>query len=394
MSSLLEPITIGGKLELKNRVTMASMTRNRCIDDNKPGPAHVKHYADRARDGASLIVNEGTFIDWAGCDWKWSPFMITDDHIEAWQKVTEAVHDEGGKIFFQAWHAGRCQHDKMPIMLGHKGCVLAPSAIQAEAGKYRDLPGAPGHTDNVVAIEDPQQVVQTYRHSCQLAKRAGFDGVELLAQGGYLPQQFLNSRANKRTDAYGGTMENRCRFILEVVDAISEVFDGPEFVIVKLNPTDYFNDSIVDYDEMKDVYTYLINELVARRVGIINLSRRGMDPNMGTGDFYGRYGRPSEYPLPKGYDPVLDFGRLVKYPKSPSLLMANHDYTPEEANKMVKDGTLDLVAFGRPFIYQPDVVSRIKNNIPLALNDRGSTVHYGPYNTPDENYNDWPRAAA
>lgn len=147
-------------------------------------------------------------------------------------------------------------------------------------------------------------------------------------------------------------MENRCRFILEVVDVISEVFDGPEFVIVKLSPTDFLNDSIVDYDETKEVYTYLIKELVARRVGIIDLCRRGIDPNMGTGDFFERHGRSSEYPLPKGYDPVLDFGRLVKYPNSPSLLMANHDYTPEEADKMVKNGTLDLVAFGRPFMYQ------------------------------------------
>ena len=106
MSSLLEPVTIAGKLCLRNRVVMGSMTRNRCVDDYKPGPAHVTHYADRARDGTGLIVNEGTFVDWAGCDWTHSPFMITEEHAAAWRAVTDAVHKEGGKIFFQAWHAG------------------------------------------------------------------------------------------------------------------------------------------------------------------------------------------------------------------------------------------------------------------------------------------------
>lgn len=106
MSSLLSPVTIGGRLPLRNRVVMASLTRNRCVDDYKPGPAQVKHYADRARDGVGLIVSEGIFIDWTGSDWKFAPFMITDDHAEAWRKVTDAVHDEGGKILFQAWHAG------------------------------------------------------------------------------------------------------------------------------------------------------------------------------------------------------------------------------------------------------------------------------------------------
>ncbi|KAF4943156.1 hypothetical protein F66182_18819 [Fusarium sp. NRRL 66182] len=143
MSSLLEPITIGGKLSLRNRVVMGSMTRNRCVDGYKPGPAQVKHYTDRARDGVGLIINEGTFVDWTGCDWKYAPFMITKDHAEAWRQVTDAVHKEGGKNFFQAWNAGRVQHDQMPIMKEMKGQVLAPSSIKAQGGKYRDLPGSP-----------------------------------------------------------------------------------------------------------------------------------------------------------------------------------------------------------------------------------------------------------
>ncbi|KAF5001080.1 hypothetical protein FGRMN_1274 [Fusarium graminum] len=394
MSNLLKPITIGDKLPLRNRIVMGSMTRNRCFD-NKPGAAQVKYYADRAKSGTGLIVNEGTFVDWTGCDWEHAPFMITQDHADAWRDVTDAVHDAGGKIFFQAWHAGRCQHELIPIVREKEGRVLAPSAIRADAGKYRTLPGepvGPGHTGNVEAISDVQEVIQTYKRSCQLAKSAGFDGVELLAQGGYLPQQFLNSRANHRIDGYGGSVENRCRFTLEVVDAIAEVFDGPELICVKINPTDYLNDSIVGFDEMQEIYTYLINQLVSRKVGIINLGRRGADIP-GPGEFFGYASRPSGYPLPPDYDPVLDFGGLVKFPGSPTLLMANHDYTVEEANTLVEAGKLDMITFARLFICNPDVVPRVKNGLTFAENDRGSKVYYGPGRTVDEFYNDWPVCA-
>ncbi|KAL0933850.1 nadh:flavin oxidoreductase nadh oxidase [Colletotrichum truncatum] len=390
MSSLLEPVRVGGKLSLRNRVVMGALTRNRCVEDNKPGPAQATHYSDRARDGAGLIVTEGTLIDWTGCHWEHAPFMITTEHADAWRKVTDAVHNEGGKIFFQAWHAGRIQHDQMPVKKKHGGAVLAPSAIKAEGGKYRDLPGNPGHTENVAAIDDPREIVNLYQRSCQLAKEAGFDGVELLAQGGYLPQQFLNSRANKRTDEYGGSVENRCRFVLEVVDAVAAVFGGPEFICVRIGPTDHLNDSVVTFDEMQETYKYLISDLVNRKVGMINLCRRGAENN-GSTEFLG-INRPEGYPLPKGYDPILDFGKIVKGPDSSTLLMANHGYTVEEADCLIREGKVDLVAFGRPFLYNPDVVNRIRHGIAFAENDRGSNVFYGPYQTADENYNDWPAA--
>jgi 2,4-dienoyl-CoA reductase-like NADH-dependent reductase (Old Yellow Enzyme family) len=133
---------------------MGSMTRNRCVDDNKPGQAQIKHYADRAKDGTGLIVSEGIFIDWTGCDWKYTPVMITDDHAAAWKRVTDAVHEVGGKIFMQAWHAGRCAHDEMPIAKEHRVQVLAPSAIKANAGEYRDLPGRPVRTSLFLSEHD------------------------------------------------------------------------------------------------------------------------------------------------------------------------------------------------------------------------------------------------
>ncbi|TXC10251.1 hypothetical protein FocTR4_00004594 [Fusarium oxysporum f. sp. cubense] len=271
--------------------------------------------------------------------------------------------------------------------------VLAPSAIRAEAGKYRDLPGMPGHTDNIEAITDVQSVIGTYRRSCELAKSAGFDGVELLAQGGYLPQQFLSSRANHRTDNYGGSVGNRCRFTLELVDAIAAVFNGHEYICVKINPTDHLNDSIVDFGEMKETYTYLITELVKRKVGIINLGRRGAETSPGSGEFFGPLPRPEGYPLPRGYDPVLDFGKLVKFPGSPTLLMANHDYTVEAADTLVGAGKLDMITFARAFIHNPDLVPRIIHGVPLATNDRGAWVYYGLDKRPEEGYNDWPVAS-
>lgn len=159
-------------------------------------------------------------------------------------------------------------------------------------------------------------------------------------------------RANKRTDAYGGSVENRCRFVLALVDVISTIFRGPEFICVKINPTDFYNDSLVEFDEMKQVYTYLINELVSRKVGIINIGRRGAETKDETGEFFGKVQLPQGH-LPAGYDPVLDFGKLVKFPGSPTLLMANHDYTTEEAAELIEQQKLDLITFARPFIYNP-----------------------------------------
>lgn len=139
---------------------------------------------------------------------------------------------------------------------------------------------------------------------------------------------------------------------MDLVDVTAEIFDGPEFICVKINPTDFYNDILVDFDEMKQVYTYLITELVGRKVGIINIGRRGAETKNESGDFFGKTQLPQGH-LPAGYNPVLDFGRLVKFPGSPSLLMANHDYTAEEAAELVEQQKLDLITFARPFIYNP-----------------------------------------
>ncbi|KAK5028951.1 hypothetical protein LTS07_006333 [Exophiala sideris] len=220
-----------------------------------------------------------------------------------------------------------------------------------------------------------------YRRSVLLAKKAGFDGIELSCSG----------HANKRTDAYGGSVDNRCRFILELVDKVSKDFGGPEFIGVKICPTDTLNDSMVTFDEMQETYTYLIKALVDRKVGFITICRRGADIGIETEL---SSSRPEGFLLPPGYDPVLDFGGLIKFPGSTTVLMVNQDYGIEKANQLVKEGKIDLLQIGRPFIYNPDLVTRIRKGVPFAKNDRGGSVYYGPYRTPDKNYNDWPSATA
>ena len=158
---------------------MGSMTRNRNTDSNKPTSAAVKYYSDRAKNGAGLIVAEGTFISPTGSEWLDAPIMTTQLHAEAWLPVTDAIHQEGGTIFFQPWHEGRAQNDRAPMLQETGYPILAPSAIPAKAGKYRFLDGIPGHSANITPMTNAhvKQVIEQYRYSCELSKKAGFDGV-------------------------------------------------------------------------------------------------------------------------------------------------------------------------------------------------------------------------
>ncbi|KAF1976296.1 FMN-linked oxidoreductase [Bimuria novae-zelandiae CBS 107.79] len=383
ISPLLQPCTLGASIPLRNRICMGAMTRNRCIDNNKPTEASVRHYADRARDGAGLIVAEGIFIYFHGTDYLHAPVMFKEEHAHAWQKVTHAVHHEGGKIFFQAWHAGRAQNENMPMLQDNNYPVLAPSKITAAGGKYRPHLGKPGHTSHITEIIDVNEIFEQYRNSVSLAKKAGFDGVEILAQGGYLLHNFLLSRTNQRTDKYGGSVENCCRFVLEIVDAIVEVW-GSTAVGIKICPCDNMFDTAVPYEEVTETYSYLVPKLVDRKLAYINLSRRGCDtgPSQYPVDTFVNT-RPAGTELPPGYEPLDD----------QTSLMVNQEYTVAEAERLLQAEKIDLVCFGRPFIYNPDLVTRIRRKIPFATNDRGTQVSYGPYEDPNENYNDWPYAA-
>ncbi|RAK98714.1 FMN-linked oxidoreductase [Aspergillus ibericus CBS 121593] len=259
----------------------------------------ITHYTDRARDGAGWIVAEVTFICPHSAEWPHAQVMYHQEHADAWAKLTSAVHDVGGKIFFQPWHAGRIQNDNMPMLKQSQYPVYAPSKIPAKGGKFRTLEGQPGHTHNITEMDHPRDIVEKFRHSVTLAKKARFDGIELLSQGGYLLHNFLCSHSNTRTDQYGGSVANRCRFPLEVLDAIIEVW-GSRAVGIKIRPSDDYNDTTISYDESQP--------------------------------------RPKEKELPDKYEPLAQFGSL---------------YTVEEATELVKEGKIDLVTFARPFIYNP-----------------------------------------
>lgn len=352
--SLLAPFRLNPHIALRNRICMGSMTRNRNTDANKPKSAAVKYYSERAHSGAGLIVAEGTFISPTGSEWLHAPLMTNSSHAEAWRPITDAVHREGGTIFFQPWHEGRAQNDLAPMLKESGYPVLAPSAIQSKAGKYRFLEGAPGHTANITPMTPAhiEEVIEQYSHSCALAKEAGFDGVEIIAQGGYLIHNFLCTRSNARTDVYGGSVENRCRFLLEVVDAIATVYPLAH-IGVKCAPADNVSDLVCSYEELSETYTYLIQELVRKGVGFINLSRRGCEMGEKLDDFSDCAFRPEDMALPEGYDPLEEFGPLVKFDGSKTKLMVNYGYTVEEAEQLVRQDKIDMITFGRPFIYNP-----------------------------------------
>lgn len=353
-STLLESFQLSTSLTLRNRICMGSMTRNRCTNSNKPTSAANKYYSDRAHQGAGLIIAEGTLIALTGSEWLHAPLMTTPSHSQAWKSVTFAVHAASGTIFFQPWHEGRAQNETAPMLKEFGYPVLAPSAIQSKAGKYRYLPGKPGHTANITPMTSMHigEVIEQYRNSCALAKEAGFDGIEIIAQGGYLIHNFLCTRSNVRTDAYGGSVANRCRFLLEVIDAIATVYPV-EHIGVKICPTDNVADMACSYTELSETYTHLIRELVQKEVGFINLSRRGCAKGENVDDFSDSTERPDGMELPKGYDVLEEFGPLVKSDGSKTRLMVNYGYSVEEAEMLVREGRIDMITFGRLFIYNP-----------------------------------------
>ncbi|KAF2655995.1 FMN-linked oxidoreductase [Lophiostoma macrostomum CBS 122681] len=380
-AGLLQPTSIGGVLQLRNRICMAAMTRNRCIDGNKPTDIVAQHYGTRAKDGVGMIISEGIFISYDGSDFLHTPLLFLEEHARAWKKVTDEVHKAGGLMLFQPWHAGRLQNEEMSMLKENNYPVLAPSNIPASGDRYRLLEGHPGHSKNITEITNPEEIIDQYRNTASLAQTAGFDGVEVLAQGGYLLHTFLLKRSNQRTDKYGGSAENRCRFVLDVIDAIIEIW-GAGKVGIKISPVDEYHDTASPYHEISQTYSYLISQLVARELGFITLSRRGYDTEP----------RPTGTELPPDYEPLQEFGDMIKFPGSKTSLIVNYEYSVEEAERLIRSDKIDLVQIGRPFISNPDLISRIRKGIPLAENDRGGDLLYGPYQHPDVGYNDWSAA--
>ena len=344
-SQIFQPTRIGD-IEVANRIVMAPLTRSRAADGDIPGSAmNVDYY--RQRSGAGLIISEGTQISPVGKGYMATPGIYSDAQVEGWKPITQAVHDAGSKIIAQIWHVGRITH---PDLTGGAQPV-APSAIQPKVVAYTpngkvDVPVP--HALTTVEVKD---VVEQFRQAAANAIRAGFDGVEIHGANGYLVDQFIRDGANQRTDAYGGSIENRCRFALEVVDAcVAEI--GAGRVGIRLSPLTPFND-LADSNPQA-LFGYLVEELNKRGIAFIHFIE-------------GATGGSRDVP---GFD--YAWARQT----FKGTYIANNGYDRQMAMDAIDSGKADAIAFGRLFIANPDLVERLKLN--AALNEPNPNTFYTP----------------
>ncbi|WP_413577966.1 alkene reductase [Bdellovibrio sp. HCB290] len=341
---LLTPLK-NSKLHFKNRVFMAPMTRSRATE-NVPTELMKEYYVQRA--SAGLIFSEGAQISPEGVGYIFTPGIYSDEQIKGWKKITDAVHENGGLIFNQLWHVGRVSH---PDFHGGK-LPVAPSAI-AFKGQAFTVQGPKDTVEpRALTTEEVKATVEDFRKAAQAAKLAGFDGVEVHGANGYLPAQFLEDGANTRTDSYGGSLENRARFLLEVTDAAISVW-GPERVSVRLSPRNPYNG--MSDSNPEETYLYVVEQLEKRKLGILHLMEG------------------SE--LPKDVQPLAPKIRKI----FSGILIINFGYDKNTAEKVLEQDGADAVAFGSLFIGNPDLPERFAANAPLATADRatfyGGTAH-------------------
>ena len=341
---LFTPIQLG-PYRLENRVVMAPLTRNRAGDGNAPQGMNVTYYAQRA--SAGLIISEATQISPQGVGYPGTPGIHSAAQVNGWRRVTDAVHAKGGRIFLQLWHVGRISH---PSLQPDGTLPVAPSAIQPEGETFTETGPQPFVTPRALDTAELAGIVEDYRQAAQNALEAGFDGVEVHAANGYLLDQFLRDGTNHRTDAYGGPIENRTRLLLEVVEAVNAVW-GADRVGVRLSPINSFN-SMTDSDP-DATFQYVAREL--NRFGLAYLHVVESDFDGATVER--RYDRQA---LRDAFD---------------GPYIANGGYDKARAAEALSSASSDLVAFGAPYIANPDLVERFALN--AHLNEPDESAFYG-----------------
>ncbi|WP_174875247.1 N-ethylmaleimide reductase [Vogesella oryzae] len=360
---LLTPLRLGA-ITLNNRVLMAPLTRLRNTEPGDvPTALATEYYRQRA--GAGLIINEGTHISPTAKGYAGAPGIYSEEQVRAWREVTDAVHAEGGKIAIQLWHTGRISHTSLQP---NGDAPVAPSAIKADSNtNIRDANGqlvrAPTSTPLALETAEIADLIEDYRRATDNARRAGFDLVEIHGAHGYLLDQFLSPAANVRSDQYGGSVENRARIVLEVLDAVIAEWDAAH-VGIRLSPLGVFNGlSETDQQEMA---LYLIGEIAKRNIAFLHLS----EPDWAGGPAW-----PDA------------FRRAVRdiYPHP---IVAAGGYTVDKAEQLIGAGLIDAVAFGRPFIANPDLPARFARG--AALNPPRPETFYGGG---AEGYTDYPALA-
>lgn len=354
---LLSPVTLAGNT-LKNRMVLAPLTRGRAGPDRIPNKIMGDYYVQRA--SAGLLITEATSISPQGNGWVDAPGIYTSEMTAAWRSITDRVHDADGRIVLQMWHTGRASHSDF-----HEGELpLSASAIAISNGDGIHTPKGkkPYEVPQAMSIDDIQRTVEDYRQAAQNAKDAGFDGVEVHAANGYLINQFLDGRSNQRDDDYGGSLENRYRFLAEVMQAVLSVWPA-EQVGVRLSPNGVFND--MGAEDYKETYLFVADKLNQLNLGYLHI----MD-----GLAFGFHER--------GEPMVLQEFRHV----FSGLLIGNCGYDKDSAEQRIASGDADMIAFGRPWITNPDLPVRFANGYPLAPCDDMS--HW--YGGGAEGYSDYP----
>jgi N-ethylmaleimide reductase len=349
---LFEPVNLGA-LQLGNRVVMAPMTRSRAGSDAVPTDVMVDYYRQRA--SAGLIISEGIAPSADGLGYCRTPGLYNEEQVAAWRRITEAVHAGGGSIVAQIMHVGRVAN-ALNKPAGSR--TVAPSAIKARGEIYTDQQAMqPLEEPQALSTQEVQAVIEDYRRATENAFAAGFDGVELHGTSGYLPAQFLSSGTNKRSDHYGGTVENRARFVLETLLAMASVA-GANRVGMRICPDNPFND--LQDDDPQQTFDYLLQQARGLDLAYLHVIRfpKGRVDNIALGQRYFE-------------------GRLI----------GNESYNFEEARQAVATGVLAAVSFGRYFVGNPDLVERWQAGVPLTDFDLATL-----YTPGEQGYSSYPRA--
>ncbi|EKM59736.1 uncharacterized protein PHACADRAFT_170334 [Phanerochaete carnosa HHB-10118-sp] len=346
-----------GDLTLRNRNVVASCVRNRSVPTNVPNDLNLEYYVQRARGGAGLIMTEGTLVSQQGTEWPHNPGIWNEEQVEGWKKIVDAVHANGTHIFCQLWHTGRVSHPDMDEQKKAGKPVPGPSAIAARGGRFRQLPGQPGYV-TPTPIEDPWSIIEEFRHAAKMAKKAGFDGVELHSAGGYIIHQFLDYTSNQRTDIWGGSVENRCRLGLEVLKAMVDVW-GPARIGIKISPCGGYNDVGMSLPDTIHTFIHYITQICAMKLAYVQLVRHN--------------------PLFEATVPASVNGTVQKIRRSTphdvlayerrnptaTRVFVNGGLTLDEAEGLIAEGVVDAAVFAVLWICNPDLQKRAERGLPL-----------------------------
>ena len=348
MTNLFSPLTLGG-YSLPNRIVMAPMTRSRADAQAVPSPLTIEYYASRA--DAGLLITEGTGSSAMGMGYARTPGIYNDAQIAAWREITDAVHSRGGRIFLQIMHVGRIAHSANRTI---SDAPVAPSAIRAAGQMWTDAQGMqPYDMPRALELAEISAVIAEFATATRNALTAGFDGVELHSASGYLPNQFLAPGSNHRTDSYGGSIENRIRFVVETFAAMAAAAGSPGKVGIKVSPGMNFND--IQHEEPLPTYVALVKAIAPLRPAYVHVMRTGI-----------------------GAEAVL------REAFSGTLLVGG-GYQKEEAETVLAEGRADGIVFGSSYIANPDLVTRFARNAPLNAPDSATFYTPGPHG-----YTDYP----